>query len=138
MAVRYPEVRADLVHLVAMLADPERQQREWVNGRQGWEPWADEFYDDLNDGYAAVERADGEIDPYAAVGDTLNDDREAKAVKPLLDLLEVVNRGGADGSLSSCEAAALTLQHPQWEQVVAAARHARAVLDDALPEEAAG
>lgn len=132
--MKYPDVRADLVHLVAMLADPERQHQEWVIGRPGWEPWADEFSDDINDGYAAVEGPIGEIDLSASIGETLANAREAEALRPLFALLEVVDQDVSTRSLPSRDAAALTVRHPRWGEVVAVAQRARAVLDDTVSD----
>jgi hypothetical protein len=132
VALRNPGTRLHLVQLIAVLADPELQRREWVTGRPGWEQWADEFYDDVNDGLSAVESADGAVDPYDAIGDTLRDAREAEV---LLRLLEIVNDANRDRTLPSREAAALAFQHPRWPDVIQAAAAARAVLDDLLPDQ---
>lgn len=132
MELRSPNARIALVHLIDLLADPDRHRREWVLGRPGWEEWADEFYDDLNDGLSALESADGSIDPHAAIGDTLRSAQEADVLAPLLRLLDPVDADRADRSLPSRRAAELAVEHPLWTQLVEAAAAARAVLHSEL------
>lgn len=111
--VRYPEMRQEVIHQLSALADPEYQQRVWIERKFPH----DKFYDDLTmtinilydmalpdpeSGLGSVLMSQSEVDELAGL---------EKILGPLIDDL----RDASDQTYMS---------DPRWREVVTAARSA--------------
>ncbi|MFE1592253.1 hypothetical protein [Nocardia sp. NPDC058705] len=117
--VQFPQMRATVLSALEALADPEYQQRVWLERRFPQE----RFYDDLDENiHALYDDCVVLPDPRDRIGTILIDDEEAAALvnlgrvlTPLIDDL-----GDASDSVYVGDA--------RWSSVVAAARAAFAAL----------
>lgn len=120
VAVRFPDMRREVIEALQALADPEYQRRVWVD-RVYPQPG---FYDDLTHNVNVLyDDTSVAEDPQGQIGLTLENTDEAAAVErltavldPLLDSLPTKIDDGAVISL------------PEWGEVVRAAREAVGII----------
>jgi len=116
--IKYPEMRREVANALAALADPEYQQRVWIDRNYP----RDNFYDDLslniNILYDMVLP-----DPTSRKGAVLLDENEVEQLTRLEEVLGPLIadlRDAPDGAYMS---------DPRWKQVVVAASSALSCMD---------
>jgi len=121
-AVRFPALRNDVANSLKVLADPEYQQRVWLDRRPledepviTWDTVVNMLYDDAQLGDGAR----------SAIGDVLRHESEARAVDAVLASLEqaFVQAGGIEAPVD------VLLETPAWSVVVESARAADATME---------
>ena len=118
--IKYPEMRAELVGHLQALADPEYQQRVWVEGSSEGTIRHDEFDYVVHFLYDDTQLAG---DPHSTIGWILCDTGEADQIKTLVSAIEgVFQKYGTD--LSDAQYVDL----PEWLSVIDAAREALTVI----------
>ncbi|MBP2471967.1 hypothetical protein JOF53_000839 [Crossiella equi] len=117
--VTYPDMRLNVVHAVAALADAERQRRVWADGVLP----EDEHFGDLTFQINMLDDVWIRDAPADCLGDLLRDLDEVAAMQALADALDdVFDRYGYHLSDEHY------LNLPEWPHVVASAGAALAVL----------
>ncbi len=114
--IRYPDMRREVALAVEHLADPEYQQRVWVERTYP----SPNYYDDLNMTLHTLYDDTGiASDVQGEIGATLLNEREAglvqEVVRALDDVLAEVGDRAPDGAILGSDG---------WPRVVAAAREA--------------
>lgn len=117
--IEYPDMRASAIYMLRSLADPEHQQRIWIEGDlPNWRYW------DALDMIVRDSEMNGldEEDLSGQVGLTFENAEEAAAVQKVYELLwPLVDKlGDADD--------AVYVADPVWPEIVAAAQAALAAL----------
>ncbi|MGW8327721.1 SCO4402 family protein [Streptomyces sp. NPDC055897] len=119
--VTLPEMRAEVISAVRALADPEYQQRVWID-RIYPKP---NFFDDFTLNVNILNDATVLEAPEAALGYTLASDAEVRAMSALANALDsalnTVGRDASDAEFMASE---------PWPGVVAAARDALTALTE--------
>lgn len=113
-AIRYPEMRAEVVEATRALADPEYQHRVWIRGEYPHEG----FYDDLTTNiHTLFDDVCVLPNPHSRVGFVLYPN-EVEALHALGELLDpLINELGDTND-------AQYLSHPQWPEITNKAQHA--------------
>lgn len=123
--VRYPFVRGDVIFSIATLADPEYQQRVWIDHIYPTENYYDAFDETIHTLYDDTGVMEN---PMEAIGYVLRSQAEAEAMYPLRYALDTLyDVLGIE--LSDAE----YIASPLWDDVVDAAQRALAVLHAHTP-----
>lgn len=113
---KYPEMRKELVGHLQALADPEYQQRVWVEGGSEGAIQHDEFDYAVHFLYDDTQLA---RDTRSTIGSILRDTGEVDRIETLVSAIEgIFQRYGTE--LSDAQYIGL----PEWRSVVGAAREA--------------
>jgi hypothetical protein len=119
-AVRFPQMRQELIGNLQALSDPDYQQRIWVEARSQGTIEHDEFDYTIHFLYDDTELASN---PRNAIGTILVDEVEVRKVADLIKALDFVfDKYG----MRLADAQYITL--PEWSGVVAAARAALKII----------
>lgn len=118
--IKYPEMRKELVGHLQALADPEYQQRVWVEGGSEGAIQHDEFDYAVHFLYDDTQLAK---DPRSTIGSILRDTWEADRIETLVSAIEgIFQKYGTE--LSDAQ----YIELPEWLSVVGAAREALAAV----------
>lgn len=121
----YPEMRQELLETATVLADPEYQQRVWVERRIP--PRIDDDSFDYAVHFIYDDTCLGE-DASQAIGLYVRDEREADAIRILVDALDKLFLARGTG-LTDAQYLACT----EWPHVVDAAKALRETLEQERP-----
>lgn len=117
--VRYPEMRLQVFSAVSALADPQYQQRVWLDRIYPHE----NYYDDLDLNINILYDDTSVLsDPASTMGQILANHEEVEGFRSLAGLLDPIIDELGDSSDSRY------MSHPGWPAVVDAAKSALAVM----------